>query len=773
MPRGATCCSYLNNVRMHTAYALRITRLSTMFGRLIRPAAGLHRVASSKIVERSFSVATVRSVLRNGARPEFSKQTPGLFVRFSSSKSGTDVPPVVTGERVDDDDKVVTAEDVAQIMRDLGETPVDVSKDKIDLDGMTDSLNAKEVKPEELIEETEVTSGPSEKRDFQAETRKLLDIVAHSLYSDRKVFIREIVSNASDALEKFRYKQLTGEELTEPDLPLEIKISVDQKNNLFIIQDTGIGMTEAELVENLGTIAHSGSKKFLTDIADEAGGESSSKEGIIGQFGVGFYSTFMVGHKVRVYSRSATPGHKGYRWESDGSGSYDISEAEGVQRGTKIIIELKEDSKDFSQLGKVRDIINTMSNFVSYPIRINGDVVNTIKAIWTMPKNEVTDDMHNGFFRFISGDYRDPAYRYQFNTDVPLEIKSLFYIPSDHNEKLGMGQTEPGVSLYCRKVLIQNNVKGILPEWMRFVKGVVDSPDIPLNLSRELLQDSTLIKRMRDLFSDKIVRELARKAKKDPETYDKWYANFGNFIREGIVTEPGDRESIATLVRYETSKTEAGKLSGMKEYLDRAAPDQDKIYYITAPTREVADQSPYMEAFKEKDIEVLYMYEDLDEIVMQHLGTFSKKNLVHVSSSDANLNKDAPETTNENYLNLASWMKEKLGTSVKDVKISTRLTKSPAGIIDPISVGMRRMMQMIDSNRNNALPPQTLEINPHHELLAKLDAVRVDKPELAGRVAHQILENALISAGLSEDPRTMLDRINTLMIDALDNKTTK
>ncbi|KNC82097.1 hypothetical protein SARC_05607 [Sphaeroforma arctica JP610] len=749
-----------------------------MFGRLLRPARSVPIVLRN--VERSYSVASsLRTFARASAnRPELTKQTPGVFVRFSSSSSSSKgAESVVTGEPVsgfnkeDEEDGPATAEDVARIMRDLGETPVDVTKDRAaQMEAMDDPEfkleDAEEMIKEELIEETETATGPAEKRDFQAETRKLLDIVAHSLYSDRKVFIREIVSNASDALEKLRYKQLTNnDQISDSDLPLEIKISVDKEKGLFIIQDTGIGMTEAELVENLGTIAHSGSKQFLNELTDDKG---VSKDGIIGQFGVGFYSTFMVGNKVRVYTRSSQPGHKGYRWESDGSGSYDISEAEGVQRGTKIIIELKDDSKEFSELGKVRTIVSDMSNFVSYPVSINGDLVNTVKAIWTMPKNEVTEEMHAGFYRFISGDYQDYTYMYQFNTDVPIEIKSLFYIPSYHSEKLGMGQTEPGVSLYCRKVLIQNNVKKILPEWMRFVKGVVDSADIPLNLSRELLQDSTLIARMRDLFGDKIVREIAKQAKKDPAKYSKWYKDFGSFVREGIVTEPGNRERIATLVRYESSKKNAGELVGMQDYVDRALPDQDMIYFITAPSRAVADESPYMEAFREKDIEVLYMYEELDEIVMQHLGEFGKKRVVHISSSEANLHKDTPESTDEKHLDLAKWMAESLGKDVvKDVKISTRLTKAPVGIVDPTSVGMRRMLQMIDSDRASKIPPQTLEINPSHPILTKLNSVRADQPDVAQRVTRQLLENALISAGLCEDPRTMLERINLLLEDAL------
>eukprot|EP00123_Amoebidium_parasiticum_P006975 comp17791_c0_seq1/m.17845 comp17791_c0_seq1/g.17845 ORF comp17791_c0_seq1/g.17845 comp17791_c0_seq1/m.17845 type:complete len:704 (-) comp17791_c0_seq1:384-2495(-) len=621
---------------------------------------------------------------------------------------------------------------------------------------------------EELIEETEKVTGPAEKHQFQAETRKLLDIVAHSLYSERDVFIREIISNASDALEKLRYLQSTNhlQRLADPDLPLEIKISVDEKKNTFTLQDTGIGMNAEELVKNLGTIAHSGSKAFLQQVANKNEGGSGAKEGIIGQFGVGFYSTFMVGHKVKVYSKSATSeDNKGHLWVSDGTGQYELSEADGVQRGTKIIIELRDDCKKYAQLGKVRDIVQTMSNFVGFPIKVNGDVVNKIQALWTMDAKDITPEMHGEFFRFIGNEWTDPMYHLQYKTDVPIEIKSLFYIPSTHMEKYGMGRMDPGVSLYCRKVLIQNKFKGILPEWMRFVKGVVDSADIPLNLSRELLQDSSLIKRMNDIFSQKIIKFLESQMKKDGKKYDEFYADFGNFIREGVCTDDRNRQTIAKLLRYESSTQEG--LTTLKEYVERMPPSQKEIYYIYTPNRSFAETSPYMEVFKQKNIEVLYAYHQLDDIVMNNLQEFDKKKVRSVENSKLSVEGEEKETPSAEHQPIIDFVKSTLGELVNEVKVSTRLTKSPAIVLDHGPAQMRKMLKLIDPNRVSGMPPANMEINPNHEIFKKVAEVKESNSDLAGRIVRQIYDNALISAGLMDDPRVMLDRITSLMQDAL------
>ncbi|CEG78974.1 Putative ATP-binding cassette, subfamily B (MDR/TAP), member 10 [Rhizopus microsporus] len=345
----------------------------------------------------------------------------------------------------------------------------------------------------------EVVTGEAQVHEFKTETKRLLDIVANSLYSEKEIFVRELISNAADALEKLRQTQSV-----QPDIdtgkPLEIRIELDREKNQFVIQDFGIGMTLDELNANLGTIASSGSKKFMEKME-----QSEKNTSIIGQFGVGFYSTFMVGKRIRVYTKSALPGSKGYCWETDGQGSYSVAEADNVAVGTKIVIDLREDSKYYSSQLEVDSIIKKYSNFVGFPIYLNGKEVNTIEAIWTKDRNSVTPEQHKQFYRFIANAWDDPQYTLHFKTDSPLSISSVLYIPEKHMELLGE-QVEPGVSLYSRKVLIQAKSAGLLPKYLRFLKGVVDSEDIPLNVSRELLQDN-ILSRLRMVMTSRILKE--------------------------------------------------------------------------------------------------------------------------------------------------------------------------------------------------------------------------------------------------------------------------
>merc|ERR1712137_572152 len=377
-------------------------------------------------------------------------------------------------------------------------------------------------KPEETegavkdkMEKTEKVVGPSSSHQFQAETRKLLDIVAKSLYTDKEIFIRELVSNASDAMEKFRHAQVAGESLIDPYIEPEIHITADNESNTIVIQDFGIGMTADELKENLGTI------EFVKN--------KENSQSFIGQFGVGFYSSFMVADQVEVYSRSAHEGSKGYLWKSDGSGSYELAEADNVTRGTKIILHLREDCKEFSGEKVLKDILSKHSNFVNFKILLNGQRINTIDAIWMLPKNEVTEEQHNEFYKFISHSYDKPRMKLHFQTDSPLNLSSIFYVPSEHTEKYGIGRMEPGVSLYCRKVLIQSNMKKFLPDYLRFIRGVVDCEDITLNISREHLQDSQLVSRLASVLTRRIVKFFGEEAKRNPGDFEDFFNEYGQF----------------------------------------------------------------------------------------------------------------------------------------------------------------------------------------------------------------------------------------------------
>uniref|UniRef100_A0A8C0ZUU7 Heat shock protein 75 kDa, mitochondrial n=1 Tax=Castor canadensis TaxID=51338 RepID=A0A8C0ZUU7_CASCN len=643
------------------------------------------------------------------------------------------------------------------------------------------STQAAEDKKEEalhsIISSTETVQGSASKHEFQAETKKLLDIVARSLYSEKEVFIRELISNASDALEKLRHKLVSdGQALPE----MEIHLQTDSEKGTITIQDTGIGMTEEELVSNLGTIARSGSKAFLEALQSQA--EASSK--IIGQFGVGFYSAFMVADRVEVYSRSAAPGSPGYRWLSDGSGVFEISEASGVRTGTKIIIHLKSDCREFASEARVRDVVTKYSNFVSFPLYLNGRRINTLQAIWMMDLKDVTELQHEEFYRYISQAHDKPRYTLHYKTDAPLNIRSIFYVPEtkpsmfDVSRELGSS-----IALYSRKVLIQTKATEILPKWLRFIRGVVDSED-PLNLSRELLQESALIRKLRDVLQQRLIKFFIDQSKKDAEKYTKFFEDYGLFMREGIVTtaEQEVKEDIAKLLRYESSALPAGQLTSLSEYASRMQAGTRNIYYLCAPSRHLAEHSPYYEAMKQKHTEVLFCYEQFDELTLLHLREFDKKKLIsvetdivvdHYKEEKFEDTSPAGERLSEKETEeLMAWMRNALGSRVANVKVTLRLDTHPA-MVTVLEMGAARhflrMQQLAKTQEERAqLLQPTLEVNPRHMLIRKLSQLREREPELAQLLVDQIYENAMIAAGLVDDPRPMVSRLNDLLVKALE-----
>ncbi|KAK2712367.1 hypothetical protein QYM36_011152 [Artemia franciscana] len=575
-----------------------------------------------------------------------------------------------------------------------------------------------------IIKDVETGVGSVQKKEFQAETRMLLDIVAKSLYSEREVFIRELISNASDALEKLRYLTLTGEKLVEADRPLEIHIATDPATNTFIVQDTGVGMTSEEMIENLGTIARSGSKAFLEQLKDkpDAGGVSN----IIGQFGVGFYSAFMVADRIDVYSKSSRPDSKGFKWTSDGSGTYEIQEAEGVQPGTKIVIHLKSDAAEFSKDDRVKEVIKRYSNFVGSPIFVNGNQANTVQAVWLMDPKEVTDEMHTDFYRFVANSFDRPRFTLHYKTDAPINVRALLYIPESKPGLFDMSrETETSVSLYCRKVLIKSRADKVLPKWLRFVKGVVDSEDIPLNLSRELLQDGAIIRKLRTVLTNRILRFLNDKANKKPEEYFEFYQDYGLFLKEGIVTgtEQVEKEEIAKLLRYESSGMPPGQKVGLADYCSRLRPGQRDIYYLAAPSRELAESSPYLEALREKDVEVLFCYEPYDELVLLQLRQYDRKNVTSVEK-EIRTTKSAGDVddlgegslSKSEIQELTNWLSATLSPKANRVTVTNKLASHPC-VVTVEEMGAARhfvktqFQQIPESQRYQILQPQ-LEINP-------------------------------------------------------------
>lgn len=613
-------------------------------------------------------------------------------------------------------------------------------------------------------------------REFQTEIKQLLDIVINSLYTEREIFLRELISNAADALEKYRYHSLTSKDNQDEDLPLEISIEVDDKEHTLTISDTGIGMTEQEVIDNIGTIAHSGSKNFIQQLAS-----SDQKDlNLIGQFGVGFYSAFMVAKKVRLLTRSYLPDAAGCEWVSEGLGSYDLGPAEGLSRGTKLILELKDDAREFNNAERIKRIIRRYSNFVSFPIKVNGEQVNTVQAIWTRNKNEVTEEEYNDFYKFVSGAYDEPMYRLHFTIDAPLAINALLYVPKQNMERFGFGRMEPGVSIYSRKILIRQHDEDILPGWLRFVKGIVDSEDLPLNISRETTQDSALMNKLRRVITGRFLKFLLDQAEKDPDKYLEFWKTFGVFLKEGLATDFTDRDDLSKLLRFESSKSEPGKMVSLPEYVDRMKPDQEVIYFIFGPTRAAIEAGPYLEAFRASDIEVLYTHEPVDDFALSNLGQFEGKNLVSADQAELDIPAPPPKEGMESLefdqiRELTAWFKEVLGERVSEVRESSRLVESPAIILDLDGVmtgSMQRFMMAMSEEMGEMGPVlrKVLEVNPSHPLIKRLLSLRQEDEVLARLVAEQILDNALIASGSLEDPRLMVDRIYRIMEQALDKK---
>lgn len=603
----------------------------------------------------------------------------------------------------------------------------------------------------------------TEKHAFQAEIAQLLEIVIHSLYTDKEIFVRELISNAADASEKLKYLQTSGAEIFEPEAPLKISVTTDDTAKTITFSDAGLGMTHGELVENLGTIAHSGSKAFLEQLKNAQGNAD-----LIGQFGVGFYSAFMVAEKVTVYTRSYQPGEEGWIWTSDGRTGYEIEPASDLPRGTKIVLQLRE--SEFASATTAERIIKHYSNFVQFPIELNGNTVNTVQALWTKSKSEITDADYDAFYQYVGHDTEAPVYRLHFSADAPLSIRALLFVPGKSYEQLTLSRGENEVNLYCRKVLIQPKAKGLFPEWLRFLRGVVDSEDLPLNISRETMQDSALLRKLNDVLSKRVLKWLDEEAKADPEKYDRFFQEHGHCLKEGIATDWTHREALAKLLRFESSHTEKSKTTSLADYVSRMPEAQKEIYYLLAPSRESAEASPYFEVFRERKYEVLFLSDPRDEFVMEHLREFDGKKVV--ASEKAELTLDRPEDQ-EHALNadearlLANFIKETLGERVGEVRTSKRLVGSPAVAVEShaqLTSSMRRILKTMNREGMPEMDAKPdLEINPDHPMIGRLEKIRHTDSALAAEVTEQILDNSLVAAGLLEDPRAMLGRLNSLL----------
>jgi molecular chaperone HtpG len=609
-----------------------------------------------------------------------------------------------------------------------------------------------------------ITTTAPEKHEFQAEIAQLLDLVVHSLYTDKEIFVRELISNAADASEKLRFLKTSGQEITEPDAALKVTIATDDTAKTITFTDAGIGMSHGELIENLGTIAHSGSKAFLDQLRAKAQGGAVDAT-LIGQFGVGFYSAFMVAEKVVVYSRSCRPGEPGWIWTSDGKTGYEIEQAEDLPRGTKVVVHLKD--ADFASAYRIESIIKRYSNFVPLPIELNGKEVNTVQALWTRNKSEIKDSEYDEFYKYIGHDSDAPIYRLHFNADAPLAIRALLFIPSKNLELATFTREEHHVDLYCKKILIQSRAKTLLPEWTRFLRGVVDSEDLPLNISRETMQDSALVAKLREVLVKRLLKFLDEEAKADAEKYARFFKEHGHCLKEGVANDWSHRDALAKLLRFESSTTEAGKFTSLADYVSRMPEEQKEIYYLSASGREACEAAASYEVFREKKWEVFFLTDARDEFVLENLREFEGKKLVAAEKADVKLEREAKGLDADAARMLANFIKETVGDRIGEVRVSKRLVGSPAIALSSdseMTVNMRRMMKALHRDTDAGPEPKPdIEINPDHALIVSLEKLRNSDAELGKAVAMQVADQALAAAGLLDDPRTMLGRMTGLL----------
>lgn len=622
---------------------------------------------------------------------------------------------------------------------------------------------------------------PGSTHEFKAEIRQLLDIITHSIYTNREIFLRELISNASDALDKLRFETGRGTAVADPDLPLEIRIATDKDAGILTIADTGLGMTRDELVENIGTIAKSGSAEFLKNLADD----KDAASGIIGRFGVGFYSVFMVAKKVVLTTRSLIPDQPAVRWESDGSGSYDLADGPAdITRGTRIEIHLKDEAREFADPERLKAIIRKHSNFISFPIVVGQDTVNTVPALWRESKFSITPEKYKEFYEFLTFDPEEPLLTIHVAVDAPVQFTALLFIPKKPMDLFGMRPEARGLDLYVRRVLIQHEAKDLLPEFLGFVRGVVDTEDLPLNISRETLQENLVLRKIQSTITKQVLDRLQKLAKDDPEAYAAFWREHGRVLKLGY----GDflhREAFAELVRFESSALEPtpenpSPLTSLADYAARAKSGQKHVFYLSGPSRAALDLSPSLEILRDKGLEVLYLLEPIDEFVMESVRTYKDLALTSADRIDpadlaafeSTAAADTTPLTPEGQAalpSLAEAIKKSLGERITDVRVSTRLRKSPSCLVSPEgepSAGMQKIMRMLA--KDETLPRKILEINPDHPLLRNLLRIhqaRPDDPFLA-TAANQLLDAALLLDGYLADPHQMVDRVTTLLTDA-------
>jgi molecular chaperone HtpG len=611
-----------------------------------------------------------------------------------------------------------------------------------------------------------------EKRSFQAEVSRLLDIVAHSLYSEKEIFLRELISNASDACDRMRYLALTKPELAGQDAQYRVVLTPDRDKKTLIVDDNGIGMGHDELVENLGTIARSGTASFLQNLT----GDAKKDVSLIGQFGVGFYSAFMVAEEVEVISRRAGD-EQAWRWVSDGRGEFTVESAEKAGRGTTIILHLKEGEGEFLEPHWLRNIVKTYSEHIPLPIMLaeggKEEKLNEASALWTRPKSEVKPEQYKEFYHHVAHAFDEPWLTLHFRAEGVLEYTGLLFVPATKPFDLFDPQRKGRLKLYVRRVFISDEAEGLLPAWLRFLRGVVDSEDLPLNVSREMLQSNPMLAKMRAQIVKRVLGELEKKAKDSPDEFATFWDNFGAVLKEGIYEDPEHRDALLALARFRSTAGE--KLVSLEEYLGRMKPGQDAIFYVTGDSVAQSARSPHLEGFRAKSVEVLYFTDPVDEFWSAAVSEWKGKKLKSVTRGGADLAKIEGGTKDDaakdedgkapaNVQSLLAIFKLALGEAVKDVRTTDRLTDSAVCLVadeGDVDIHLERLLRQ--HRQVDKLAKRILELNPKHPLVARLSALvgKDGTTEQLQDMAWLLLDQAKILQGETlEDPAAFAKRLS-------------
>ena len=638
-----------------------------------------------------------------------------------------------------------------------------------------------------------------EVRKFEAETQKVLDLMIHSLYSNKDIFIRELVANAADAIDKVRFEALINTSLAED---WEIRIDVDKDKKILKISDNGIGMTRDEIVKNIGTIAQSGTKAFLKAIEEQKGDNKDVPE-LIGQFGVGFYSAFMIADEIEVETRKAGSDEKGVKWISIGEGEYSVEDIDKDGHGTVITLKLKEDAEKYLDKWAIKEIIKKYSDFIEYPVRMKDtvkepkplkegeekkddkdieyidvekdEVLNSQKAIWVRPAKEIKEEEYQQFFKHLSHSSEDALKTIHFSAEGTTEFKALVYIPSKSPFNMFMpDMKKKSLHLYVKRIFITEECPNLIPEYLRFIDGIVDSTDLPLNVSRETLQDNPTIDKIQKNIVRKVLDELKKLKKKTPEKYEDFFKEFGRFIKEGMHTDHTNKEKLQELLLFETMNQKPGKLISLKDYVDTMAPDQKNIYYVIGESRSVLENSPHLEIFRSKGYDVLFMTDPIDEFVISGMFEYDKKQIKAVGKGDIDFgdekkeDKKAEEKLKKEYKSLLEFIQKKLEVNVKEVRFSKRLTDSACCLVGD-AYDQSPYMERIMKSMNQEMPKtkRVLELNPEHAFVTSLKKLYELEPENGkiGDFAELLYDQALLAEGSPiENPLNFTKKIADLMV---------